>query len=198
MSEFWAKFIKIDKEVFRFDTRIYLAAVKQPQPNDHCIGAIVGKNPGSAEWSNNISLELQYINLNGDKLLPTVRNIIRKAYETSGKQLPKNSYVQVLNLFYLCEKDLKTATNKLKLSSELKYCESEMGEFKWVWYLWGGNNKKLNEFKGRFANINAKMHFFVAKDSLLVTNMRPTPSDFAKHTQGMKQQEIIGFISKIL
>lgn len=48
MSYYWAKFKKIDDNIFRFDTRVYLNPTKSPGENDICIGAIVGKNPGSA------------------------------------------------------------------------------------------------------------------------------------------------------
>ena len=55
------------------------------------------KNPGSARGA--ISNELVQIDLQGDKLLPTVRNIFENAYKKCGKEIPENSYIQVLNLF---------------------------------------------------------------------------------------------------
>ena len=79
MTEFWAKFIPQNGEVFRMDTRVYLSPVTSPSDSDYCLGAVVGKNPGSARKSSQTE-ELQPIELSGDKLLPTVRNVVRKAF----------------------------------------------------------------------------------------------------------------------
>lgn len=38
----------IGDEIFRYDTRVYLNPIDFPRGDDICIGAIVGKNPGSA------------------------------------------------------------------------------------------------------------------------------------------------------
>lgn len=45
MCHYWAKFIKIGTDYFRFDTRIYLNEIQKPNSTDICIGAAVGKNP---------------------------------------------------------------------------------------------------------------------------------------------------------
>ncbi len=87
MSHFWAKFLSIDDETYRLDTRIYLKDIDSPREGDLCIGAIVGKNPGSAKQSTS-SGELQSIELANDKLLPTVRNIVTKAYLGANTFLP--------------------------------------------------------------------------------------------------------------
>jgi len=79
VSYFWAKFEKVDGQIFRYDTRLYIHSIKSPCNEDNCIGAIVGKNPGSAKANNENNCSLQEINLDGDKLLPTVRNIIEKS-----------------------------------------------------------------------------------------------------------------------
>jgi hypothetical protein len=83
MSHFWAKFQSVDRELFRLDTRIYLKNIDAPRQTDSCIGAIVGKNPGSAKPSSTTG-EIQPIQLGDDKLLPTVRSIITKAYLAAG------------------------------------------------------------------------------------------------------------------
>ena len=36
-------------ETFRLDTRVYLKEINEPQDSDICVGAVVGKNPGSAK-----------------------------------------------------------------------------------------------------------------------------------------------------
>ena len=94
---YWAKFENIENNIHRFDTRVYLKQIQKPSNNDICLGAIVGKNPGSARGT--ISNKLVNIHKNGDKLLGTVRNIFLEAYKKCGKEIPENSYIQVLNLF---------------------------------------------------------------------------------------------------
>ena len=96
MSQFWAKFESIDNATYRLDTRIYLKDIDAPMEDDQCIGAVVGKNPGSAKQSTSSSL-LQSIELNGDKLLPTVLNILAKAYDKANVAIPERCFVQVLN-----------------------------------------------------------------------------------------------------
>jgi len=46
---FWAEFVEIGKDIFRFDTRVYLNRIRSIESRDPCIGAVVGKNPGSAK-----------------------------------------------------------------------------------------------------------------------------------------------------
>ena len=198
MSQFWGQFISIESAVFRIDTRIYLSDVKSPTSQDYCIGAIVGKNPGSANPNDTQSLDLQEIKLNGDKLLGTVRNIVQKAYIKADKEIPKYGYVQVLNLFYLCNKDLNQAIRRIKLINYPEYCKSENTIFDWIWYLWGCDNKSLNEFKKRFTAKIANNHFFYDNKCKTVVNSMPGIFDSVRHIQGMQQDKIINFISGIL
>ena len=71
-----------------------------------------------------------------DQLLRTVKNIFEKAYFKSGKKIPDNSYIQVLNLFYLCDADLNNAIKKYENSTS-KIDESENKNFSFIWYVWG-------------------------------------------------------------
>lgn len=116
MTYFWAKFKMSGSNTFRFDTRIYLNEIEEPLKTDICIGAIVGKNPGSANPCDKTKSSLQEINLDGDKLLSSVRNIIRKSYQEAKSKLPNQGYIQVLNLFYLCNPDLEKAIEESKKS----------------------------------------------------------------------------------
>ena len=45
---FYARFEIIENNLYRFDTRIYFNN-HSPGSDDECIGAIIGKNPGSAK-----------------------------------------------------------------------------------------------------------------------------------------------------
>ena len=193
--EYWAKFENIENNIHRFDTRVYLKQIQKPSNNDIFLGAIVGKNPGSARGA--ISNELVQIDLQGDKLLPTVRNIFENAYKKCGKEIPENSYIQVLNLFYLCDADLNNAIKKYENStSKIDECENK--NFPFIWYVWGGENKKLSNMKDRFNKINSKKHFYLDPRNDCIKENIPSNIDLAKHTQFMKQEKVIDYISKIL
>ena len=199
MSHFWAKFEQHGVNLFRYDTRIYLNSISTPSDSDICIGAIVGKNPGSAIAINCSHAELQPINLDGDKLLPTVRNIILKAYAHASIKVPNRKYVQVLNLFYLCNPDLGQAINLIKEhSSSIKNCKSELKEFPWVWYVWGGENQNLSEFKLRFSQLTAEKNFYFDKVAGSIVKTVPSVKAFAKHTQGLKHDFVVPYIAELV
>lgn len=197
MSLFWAKFEKYGNDIFRLDTRIYLDDIKEPNIMDKCIGAVVGKNPGSAKRSNN-SASLQAIDLNGDKLLPTVKNIIQKAYQEANINPPKNAYIQVLNLFYLCNKNLDEAIVSMKNSQGPKTCKSEEKIFPWIWYVWGGQANTLDSYKKRFFRMQEGSHFFYDKNNGKIQNNVPNIEDFAKHTQGLSHDCMVPYIATLL
>lgn len=197
MPNYWAKFENINKDIFRFDTRIYLNSIDKPTDDDICIGAIVGKNPGSAK-PRDVGKGILPINLDNDKLLPTVRSIVCKSYKSAGVQLPKRGYIQVLNLFYLCNPDLRQAISSISKNTNAKYCLSEKRAFPWVWYVWGGESESLNAFKLRFAAINTNNHLYYDKSIRRVVNKPASTSAFAKHTQGLKHDLIVPYISKLI
>lgn len=200
MSVYWAKFEENQGNVFRIDTRIYLKDIDAISDSDYCLGAIVGKNPGSAKANNLLTNKLQPIDLDGDKLLPTVRNIMMKSYEENNIPIINNAYIQVLNLFYLCDENLNRAIEKIKNIDEFMHIEddSENKSFPFVWYVWGGYNKKLSSFKERFFNLDTKNNFFYDHENKIIKNFVPLDADFAKHTQGLKHDFVIPYISKIL
>lgn len=197
MNHFWAKFLPTDGETFRLDTRIYLKEIDTPEKGDSCVGAIVGKNPGSAKRSTS-SDELQPIELDGDKLLPTVRNIVTKAYLEANIPLPERGYVQVLNLFYLCNPNLSQAITCIEKFAKSPFCKSEIGAFPWVWYVWGDESVNLNQYKERFSQVNANHHFFFDNRAKEIKNQPPKHHDFAKHTQGLKHEYVVPHIARII
>lgn len=198
MSFFWAKFKQIGHDIFRHDTRIYLQSISEPKDSDVCIGAIVGKNPGSAKASDPSSTTLQQITLDGDKLLPTVRNIVRKAYEQAEKKVEHREYIQVLNIFYLCNPALDEAIAIMITYNNPMSCETESMQFPWVWYVWGGENPALSKFKDRFSNLRAERHFYYDKVIGQVVDQKPSLRDFAKHTQGLKHDDVVDYISELI
>jgi len=201
MTCFWACFKEQNGNIFRFNTRVYLKPIKKPSlENDICIGAIIGKNPGSAKPSLKNCNMLQPILLDNDKLLPNVRNILISAYNSVKKSFNDNQYIQVLNLFYLCDKSLADAKRKINcIKSDIPVCLSENNNFPFIIYAWGGPNDGLNKYKNRFIDKpltnNAIWYDYISKET-----KKNTPGNFdsVKHIQGLKHDKIIPYIAKII
>ena len=194
MSNFWARFEKINGRLFRYDTRIYLQPVNNIETSDICLCAVVGKNPGSAKGEP--SATLKEINLDGDKLLPTVRNIFLKAYQDADKELPERSYIQVLNLFYLCEADLNLAISQAENETTQETCQTENKLFPFVWFVWGGDDDRLNHFKMRFEFLKVIQPFYY--DNGTIVEKIPEETSSARHTQGLKHDYVLSYISNML
>ena len=194
MGYYWAKFENHNENLYRFDTRIYLEKINEILENDECIGAIVGKNPGSAIPENSILGEFCKIELNNDKLLPTIRNIIIK----SNPQTEGRKYIQVLNLFYLCNPDLSEAIKDYENRPNPKICNTENHKFPWIWFMWGGQNKKLTEKKIRFKNIQTEKQFYLNNKTKNVIEDFPEDKICAKHTQGMQHALVIPYLERIM
>jgi hypothetical protein len=197
MTFYWAKFQGYNLNIFRFDTRVYLNEISEIKQNDICIGGIVGKNPGSAKATDPTSVALQPIILSGDNLLPNVRSIVSKAYDLKKERYLERGYVQVLNLFYLCDPDIDAALNKISYDEPPK-CKTESNEFPWIWYVWGDENKKLSKYKTRFNNIKTKHNWFYDQTNHNIQKHCPTESDFARHTQGLLHDKVIPYLSKLI
>lgn len=198
MSHYWARFQKVNNDIFRYDTRIYLKPSNSPREDDVCIGAIIGKNPGSAVATCLDKTSLQKINLDGDNLLPNIKSIFLKAYEKSNIPIDKNVYIQVLNLMYICDKDLSQAIKKILDHKNPTICLSEGKYFPFVWYVWGSDDVKLNPCKKRFVALNSDAHFFINTKTEEIISRRPTSNEPARHPQGMKHNLVIPYISEIL
>lgn len=194
---FWAEFEKVDGDIFRFDTRVYLNAISEIRATDHCVGAVVGKNPGSAK-SSAIGKGIQPISLDGDKLLPTVRNVFVKSYGEAGIDLPERGYIQILNLFYLCDENLGQAIATFKENRHAKNCLSENKHFPLIWYVWGDSSDELNPFKERFEQLKSSHHFYYDKVNGNVVSEPASISCFAKHTQGLRHDSVVPYIAKII
>lgn len=197
MSFYWADFKNVSNDVFRLDTRIFLSKVQKPSDSDVCVGAVVGKNPGSAKKSE-ARQGMQTIDLGGDKLLPTVRNVILKAYGEADRTPPPGAYIQVFNLFYLCDKNLGRAIEAFKVSSGPDQCGSEHKPIPWVWYVWGRAAKNLDSYKRRFLSLETNKHFFFDGKAKEFAHRMPDESDFARHTQGLKHAFVVPHIADVI
>jgi hypothetical protein len=191
---YYARFETVADHMFRFDTRIYLGEHDSHQSGE-CVGAIIGKNPGSAKPTQfGILAPLE---LNGDKMLPSVRNRFIAAYEQTGNHIPANAFVQVWNLFYLCNPNLGEACSKISNFASPPQCPSENNEPKVVWFAWGGNDGRLNPFKLRFTSCQ-RPSFYYNHQSRAVVSHTPSAHDFAKHPQGMPAIPVINYLASVL
>src|SRR5262245_54815932 len=141
---FYADFLQVGRDWFRYDTRIYLNGQPQSQSQGHCIAAVVGKNPGSARQG--MGAGWQPLKLNGDQMLPFVRKRFIEAFAQASLAIPNLAYVQVLNLFYLCDKELEGALRRYGCITSPRYCTTENLEFRIVWFAWGDDDPELNPF----------------------------------------------------
>ena len=193
--EYLARFEEIDSVLFRFDTRIYLNGY-DPKNNSNCVGAIIGKNPGSAVPSK--LNELVPLELNGDKMLPTVRNRFIDGYKLAKKEIPPNCFVRVWNLFNICDPDLDSACQKAARYNELPICNTESEGAPIVWYSWGGYDERLNSYKERFIAKAWPQQFFYDHENSCIDTHAPTIQSFAKHTQGMPSKPVNEYLSNAL
>ncbi len=197
MSHYWAVFRRRGDALLRLDTRIYLRPVRVPADADRCLGCIVGKNPGSARPAarsrNHVAMELD-----GDRFLPNVRAIVTKAYHRFGRPLPDTAYVRVLNLFYLCDRELSRALRRYAMINGELFCPGEDAAYPWVWYAWGGDDPRLNRFKERLAQLQARHHFYFDGKSRRVMSGPPQTSSHARHTQGLSHQPLVSHLAAVV
>ncbi len=205
MSNFaYARFEERAGQLFRYDTRIYLSDdLEQFEAGGKCVGAVVGKNPGSARpkltdgrWAR--------LDLAGDKMLPSVRNRFVEAYRRAQKPIPADAYVQVWNLFYLVNNNDDQACSALRSLPNLVVCPSEAIKPKVVWFAWGRipqpeHRELLNRLKGRFLLQGHEDVFFFGNAnsgsydlaSAKIQNGLPSTSDFVKHSQGIPKSPVV-------
>ncbi len=190
-----ARFQKINGQLLRFDTRIYLESFIEHE-DSVCIGAIVGKNPGSALPK---KLDCLFpLELNGDRMLPCVGNRFKEGYKLADKKIPANAYVRVWNLFYICNNNLRSALAGAFDLNPLPICSSEMDCVPLIWFGWGGNDIKLNSFKYRFINRKYSSTFFYNHLTKTLINGVPSITECAKHTQGMPAFPIVEHLARVL
>lgn len=197
MSHYWARFKTVGGHRFRFDTRIYLVPTDTPKDQDQPLGCIIGKNPGSATPSKGNG-HLRSITLCGDKFLPTVLSILRQAHEKAQVAPPTDAYIQVLNLFYLCNRDLSQAKRSVASLRRAPSCPEEKQQYPWAWFAWGGPDRLLDPLKTRFQDLSSDRDFYYCRDRACVIKERPNQQDLAKHTQGMPQTRVVAHLAKLL
>jgi hypothetical protein len=194
---YWARFEVRGRDLLRFDTRVYLEPVERPRAADRPLGCIIGKNPGSAVPSQ-VSGELQAIALQGDHFLPSVRAIVTRGAARAGVDPPAGAFVQVLNLFYLCNRDLRAAKAALVGADADRVCASERRRFPWCWYAWGGPDPLLDPLKVRFLGRRKGPAFYLEGGAHEIVATMPGISDKARHTQGMPQEPVVAHLARLM
>lgn len=197
MANYWAQFKLVNNHLFRFDTRVYLSDVASCSYDDPIVGAIVAKNPGSSRPSDPTSANLQVVSLNGGRLLPTVRGVVAKSYLRARKTWPSRAYIQVFNLFYLCDMQAKRALRAQLLLTHLK-CKNESKSTPWLWYAWGRMGNKVPDLAARFADLQSANRFYFDKETCEMHFGHPSDDAFPKHPQGCRQDPIVEHISKLI
>ncbi|MEL7045434.1 MAG: hypothetical protein AAGL66_10490 [Pseudomonadota bacterium] len=191
--------------LWRLDTRIYARPIDRPRRGDRPLGCIIGKNPGSAlPHSPRASAKagapatLESIELGGDRFLPTVRAIVCKSYRSAGLEWPEGHFVQVLNLFYLCNRDLREAKAQFTAIGDPVSCSTERRRMPWTWFAWGGPDRQLDPLKQRFARRRWRSPFFYDTASGVTKRRTPGNKDHARHTQGMPHGEIVELLAGLV
>jgi len=180
---FFAEFRMHEGHQFRLDTRIYLRDNDQPSKNDTCIAAIAAKNPGSANPKR--YGQLAELTLDGDKLLPYVRNRFVNAYKLAGLVIPVGTFIRVWNLTYICNPKLRNAIRALGTIQQPLICGTENVSPPIVWYAWGPPNPRLVQFTTRFIRRRTVRPFYYDIASKKVVAAMPQQDSKVKHTQGM-------------
>ena len=197
---YYAQFVPHGGAIFRMDTRIYLSGSPASQDDGKRVAAIIGKNPGAALTGANGGWgELK---LAGDNMLPSVRNRFIEAYQLAGKQIPKLAFVQVWNLFYLCNKDLVSAVNSIDQITSAPRCRREEDGHTppIVWFAWGGDNPHLNKYKERFLKTDTRLGhvFFYDYNQKMIRTQFPEAVSHVKHPQGLPRQPVVKHLATIL
>jgi hypothetical protein len=172
----------------RYDTRIYIDPVSQASNTHSPMASIVAKNPGSAAPLSVASAgTLAPLNIGKDKLLPSVRNAFIAAIHARnrlGLGPVKGEYVQVLNLFYVCDPIISQA---LRLVRQFNPANdpAENLNIDPVWFSWGGNDPQLNPFKCRFLHNPPNKCIYWDYSTRNTVVALPSVKTSVKHTQGM-------------
>jgi len=193
---YFAHFRMHEGHQFRLDTRIYLRESDEPCDRDTCVSAIIAKNPGSANPTQ--FNRLTRLSLDGDKLLPYVRNRFIAAYARSGSEIPNGAYIRVWNLLYICNPDLKDAIAAFKTVKKPLVCDSERAMPRVVWFAWGPPNPKLNQFTSRFIERTVECAFYYDIGTKKVVTSKPKQTSKVKHTQGLPKEPIEMHLARIL
>lgn len=138
---FFAKFSKPGADLLRQDTRFYFDDIGAKSPGDSCIGTIFLCNPGSAKGTTG-----RWGPLEPDPTLGVIESILRAAVARKGKdnsqfELPKSSYVEILNCCYVCSGSRAPTKCRCGIRQPVQGA--------WVWVAWGNIASGAMKKEGR-------------------------------------------------
>lgn len=202
MPYYYAKFIKDKEVVKRVDTRIYFDKEKPSLLNDHCLGLVILKNPGSAKATR--YNKLAKIDLGGDKALPSIANMYLSALDELNVRIRPKGYIRVCNLITLCEPDISKAIKSLE-TTEYSIEKINYKSLPFVFYAWGWE-VELNCYRELYLKKLSKYNttsFFVrydfkAKKRFEIVHGQPKLCNKVKHTQGMPQDIVVMKMKELL
>ena len=121
-----------------------------------------------------------------------------KAYKNSNYSMEKK-YIQVLNLFYLCNKNADVAIKEIiKYPSNDCICNKENNHFGIVFYAWG-LKKGLDFFKKRLIDkIKTNNHIWYEKEKNEIILIKPNCNDKVKHPLGLTQNILLPKLEKMI
>lgn len=140
--------VRLEKqtELLRYDTRLWFDTPPEALSSAVCVGAVVGLNPGSAGNGKG-----GYCLGSCDPTMDRVLTTFEIAYELRKESVPLNSYVQMLNLFYLREVNSAIATDMRDQNINCFQDNRDFAEdrtYPFLWLAWGQSAK--NEDVARF------------------------------------------------
>lgn len=194
----------------RKDTRVYfLDSTTHDQEQRNCVGTIWMCNPGTKYESGSkkvrLKTSLRWGRWPGSDLDETIKIIVAVIEEAKrqaalhNRVMGQEDYVEVLNLFYLCESERDKALKQLRRLSP--YCESPCQNPRFSWLAWGDDPPAalippLNSLKNPF--------FYSLRDKCLIRRT-PTNHESALHPWASLprpelcyQQLIAAYISSLL
>ncbi len=152
---YYALFEDRDGRRFRFDTRVYLCDCEDHKQDDGkgiCLGAFVGLNPGSAEPFRESDVGT-WTRICADGTLRLIRCCFLGA---AGEEAPQqHAFVQVWNLFYLCDPESKRAVPAARKLGPPRPCPREGAvNPKVVWFGWGRSPRWTENREEHFIGMN--------------------------------------------
>lgn len=204
MNNYYATFRLFNNILLRYDTRIYWNDNIHNKFNGKCIGTFYLKNPGSSQpteidkWST--------LDLNNDKVLPYLRNVLLKLKNVFQDQINDNDYFQVLNLFPVVNNDLYEAYKRFEeiKKNNINVIEKIKNKSLFVYFGWGSENY-LSDLREYHVNnnqypSNSKIFFIEYKKNNYskIFNGFPSNNSRPKHIQGLPKILLEPYIIKIL
>jgi hypothetical protein len=175
---------------YRHDARIYLNQFTGSRSDGRCLGAFIGKNPGSAS-----GLSSAWGRIKEDTTLRLIRSVWLKRMAYRKVQAKPGDYVQILNLFYLCNPACCQAV-RLANKHALYFPDPAEGQrFERIWWGIGDYDDaahRLHSCVNRLLTSsikNCQKHVFYDPrkngGSGLAVVRQPSSGDFCKHPIGM-------------